>query len=311
MTDHTEAVLNSLRTMERHLDSEYVDDLEETLASVSREPRFGMMPEPGVVAVISDSQGVAKFYEERAKVFTPTASRITAQLATDWYVFLENAPSRVNMKTGEETTVQTTTLFPIAADGIRGEFLWERDPSANPVSEFRLDNAVSHVPHISVRNLSVHEEFLGAIIRGDLETLASMIAPKCIWAVRNYLPEAGSRAMVKLQGIDAVLANFRAWIETFEIERISILNRLATDWYVFAEELLIVRPKVGREKEQPVQYRKASIYPINPSGSIEGELGFGTDIEPASPSSHLTLGAAFWQRIDHMRPKGPALKRRD
>lgn len=307
---YVEAVLGSLSTAERHVDSEYVDEHEETLASVSRQPRYAMMPEPGTVRVITDSAGVASFYEDARKAFLPGASRIVAQIATDWYVFLENVPTRIDASTGIARTLHTATLFPKAPDGIRGEFLWERDANEEPPDGFTLANARGPVPHLAARNLGLHERFLGALCQGSEDALRSMLDDRCIWATRNYLADAAARPMAKLEGPGEVASNFAAWLETFELERISILNRIATDWYVFAEELLVIRPRSGAHRGERREYRKASIYPVTPAGRLQGELGFGTDIEQASPSSETTLGAAFWERQDSARPHDPALTRR-
>lgn len=303
---HVEAVLGSLRTAERHVDSEYIDDHDETLNSVSREPCYGMMSEPGVVKVVNDSAGVAQFYEDARAAFLPGASRIVAQIATDWYVFLENVPTRLNAQTGVPRSLHTATLFPKAPDGIRGEFLWERS-TGEAQNTKPLEGQSGALPLGGVRNLSIHEELLGKLCAGNLSGIVSMYDEKCICAVRDYVTDGRPRSMLKLQGEADVEGAYGRWLSEFTLERVSVLNRLVTDWYVFAEELLIVR---RRGSDARLQYRKASIYPITPDGKIQGEIGFGTDIALASPSSGQTLGAAFYVREDPAKPSDPTLVRR-
>jgi hypothetical protein len=301
-----EAVLRSLKTAERHVDSEYVDDHAETLASVSREPRYAMMPKPGVVKVICDGAGVAQFYEDARDAFLPGASRIVAQIATDWYVFLENVPTRIDAVSLAPRTLHTATLFPKAPDGIRGEFLWERSVS-DPAPDFHVPHADGPVPHASVRNLQIHERYLGALLSGDNEEIGELLDRSCIWAERNYLPDATERPMLELVGADAVVDSLACWRSAFRLERISILNRLVTDWYVFAEELLVMGDAGDTARRQ---YRRAAIYPITPTGKIQGTLAYGTDIEPASPTAEHELGAAFWERAGPHDAKDPGLRRR-
>lgn len=300
---YVEAVLGTLKTAERHIDSEYVDDHAETLASVSREPRYAMMPEPGVVRVISDYAGVAKFYEDARAAFIPGASRIVAQIATDWYVFLENVPTRISAVTGGARTLHTATLFPKAPDGIRGEFLWERSGALADRDVGRSGD----VSPLSVRNLQVHETVLRSLCAGDFSRLGLLLEDNCIWAERNYLSDAEVRPMLELQGPQAVVDSLRQWRERFVLERVSILNRLVTDWYVFAEELVVAK-RIGDADR--CQCRKASIYPVSPEGKIQGMLSYGTEVEAAGPSTDRTLGAAFWERIDPSQSADPLIARR-
>ncbi len=294
---HVEAVLQSLKTSEGHVNAEYVDDLTGTLASVSREPRYAMMPEPGRVAVITDNDGVVKFYNDSREAFTPGASRMVAQIATDWYVFYENVPTRLTKADGKVHTLHTTTLFPKAPDGIRGEILWERYVTSEaPSGLLQLEGAAAHVPGVKVRNLDVHEQFLGALVRGDRERIAALLDDNCIWAVRSYLPDAAAKPMATAQGAREALSLIDRWLAAYTLERVSVLNRLVTEWYVFAEELLVVGEKGGRGRPRRRQYRKASFYPISPAGRIQGELGYGTDLEARAPSADQTCGLAYFVR---------------
>lgn len=316
-TDHAEAVLQSLRTAEGHVHAEYLEDLSGTLASVSREPRYAMMPEPGRVAVICDNEGVVKFYNDSRRNFIPGASRMVAQVATDWYVFFENVPTRVSAVDGRINTIHTTTLFPKAPDGIRGEFLWERYVTTDaPAGLPALEGAAPHVPAMTVRNLGIHEQYLDALCKGERGRIAAMLDEKCICAVRNYLPDtpnapnAANAPMATAQGARESMALLDRWLDAWAVERVCILNRLATDWYVFAEELLVVSAKRGPDRGLRRQYRKATVYPINPAGRIQGELGYGTDLEAPSASADHTLGMAYFVGKTAY-PGGKAFKSRE
>lgn len=308
-TDRVEEVLESIRIAEAHIDTEYVDDHEGTLASVSRKPRYALMAAPGVVRIVTDSAGVASYYEEAREAFVPEASRIIGQIATDWYVFLNNVPTRHDRKTGTSRTLHTATLFPKAADGIRGEFLWARDPDA-PLSDFKVDHADGPVPHVEVRNLQIHETFLRNFVSRDWHAIDEQLSEKCIWVERNYLPDAPARPMIEAQGPGETLASLKRWSEHFKLERVSILNRMVTEWYVFAEELFILRV-INADSVAPLQqYRRAVIYPIGPDGMIDGLLSYGTDPGSAPSLADRPLGAAFWERLEPGEVPGQLVRRR-
>ena len=118
--------MQTLQTAEEHIASEYIDDLPATLASVTAKPTYAFMPEPGRIMVITDPEGVRDFYLGVRSSFDPVASRLFTHLGSDWYVFSENVPTRRLHESGRYVTMNTVNLFPRAADGIQGEFLWER-----------------------------------------------------------------------------------------------------------------------------------------------------------------------------------------
>jgi hypothetical protein len=283
--DCVEPVLQSIAAAEAHVRSEYVHDLAGTMTTVGARPHYAVTAEPGVIGVISGRQGVAALYEGAHNHAVPAASRFLTQIATDWYMFVENMPTRRWVADGSLRTVHTATLLVIDRDGLKGEFVWERPaPAAGAAAEPAL------LPVGSLRSLGLHEEFLAAVCRGDGLALGSLVDPGCTWAERDYLSGADGGTILELHGAAAAVDHFGQWHRRYRPERVSILNRQATDWYVFAEELWIVRPDRGGRR----QYRKAVIYPVSPAGRIQGAIGFGTDPAAASPSADLSLGQAFW-----------------
>src|SRR5579872_2859982 len=89
-----EAVLRNIEAAEEHIASEYVYDLAGTMATVGASPHYAVTAEPGVVGVISGRDGVAAFYEGAHQYAVPQASRFLTQIASDWYLFVENMPTR-------------------------------------------------------------------------------------------------------------------------------------------------------------------------------------------------------------------------
>lgn len=280
-----DALLRSIGTAESHIRSEYVRDLAGTMATVGALPHYALTAEPGVVAVISGRADVAAFYETAHRVAVPQASRFLTQIATDWYMFVENMPTRRLMADGSLRTVLTATLFITDSDGIKGEFVWERPPS----------DAATEADQASLRpgslaSVTLHEALLAGICDGDMTVIGSLCAANCTWADRNYLSEAGGGALLQMHGDAATSSYFAQWHDRYRPERVSVLNRQATDWYVFAEELWVVRTGGGQRQ----QLRKAVIYAVDSAGKIQAALGYGTDLEAPSVMADLWVGQAFW-----------------
>jgi hypothetical protein len=295
---YVDAILDSMHAAEAHLPTEYQDDVDLTIATVTpRTPTYCFMPEPGRITVITDPVGVREFYISSRLDFRPMTSRIMTHIASDFYVFQENVPTRRILADGSYATINTAMVFPNAGDGIQGEFLWERYPGEEeaPAVPSELGPLVD-VPTLKLRNAKIHERYLQRLRSGNSDAVAETLADDCLWAVRSYLPDAEERPIVKAEGKAQVLEVLGAWHEAFELERLSVLTRLATEWYVFADELYTVRPKSGPDAGELREYRKASIYPIGRGGFIQGELGYGSELTVPSERSEREVGAITWPR---------------
>jgi hypothetical protein len=280
-----EAVQRSVNTAEAHIRSEYVRDLAGTMATVSAGPNYAVTAEPGVVSVISGRDGVSAFYEAAHKFAVPQASRFLTQIATDWYMFVENMPTRRWIADDSLRTVHTATLLITDGDGISGEFVWER-----PANEAMASPAAASLPMGSLQSICLHEEFLAAVFNGQPDNIGSLLEPNCTWAERDYLSDADGGAILNLRGNAATSSHLAKWRDRYDPVQVSVLNRQATDWYNFAEELWVVRTDKGERR----QFRKALIYAISPAGKIQSAIGYGTDLQTPTALAGLCLGQAFW-----------------
>lgn len=290
-----DALMNAMQTAEVHLASEYVDDLGATLDSVTATPTYAFMPAPGRLTVITDPSGVRDFYVNARSVFEPMASRLFTHLAGDFYEFQENVPTRKLVAENRLVTINTVNIFPAARDGIQGEFLWERYPGQEPAPSVPENlGPADNIPTLKLRNAKVHERFLDALRFGDVDRLTTLLADDCLWAIRSYLPDCDEMPLMTAVGRGQVIALLKRWLAFASIERLSVLTRLATDWYVFAEELYTVRFNRGPNAGSLKEFRMASVYPIGAGGIIQGALGYGTDLVEPSPRSQREVGAISW-----------------
>lgn len=286
-SDFVEPMLRSIAEAERHMKSEYGTKMVGVMDTIGPNPHFAMMLEPGVVKVFSGRVDIEAMYKGSVTYAEPRASRLLSQLATDWYVLIENVPTRLWIADDQLRTAQTVTMFVSDGErGLSGEYSWQRYYPSEDVSGVEE----LAVPERALRNLKLHDDLLMAIRDGDAAALASVVDTSSLWAQRNYLSDAAGGEILSLEGIDAIASYVTHWHNAHRPRHVSILNRRVTDWFVFCEELWLVRGMDGED----LQYRAAVIYPINRAGKIEGALGFGTDLEPASPSAVNKLGLSVW-----------------
>ncbi|OUS82225.1 nuclear transport factor 2 family protein [Rhodococcus sp. NCIMB 12038] len=295
-----EQALGSLRTAETHIGTEFQDDLELTLDTITKAaPRFVFMPVPGRIRIETQPDQVRAFYEGSRAEFLPDKLRARHHITSDWFYFVESLASRRGTRDGQEYTVNTAVLFPKAPDGIVGEFLWERydvevsekDPDRFDIA--RAPGARTDLPLRPVAALFVHDRIVEALRNNDAEALTADYAHDFLLGARNYL--AGQGPMVAGEGREAALAYWRQFFDEFTVDEVSVLNRLTGDWYVFAEVALTVTVRRAPEQGQR-QFRTASIFPILADGRVQGELSYGTEIGAASTRETGTWGRAFFAR---------------
>jgi hypothetical protein len=307
-----DATLASVATAERHIATEYQDDLSLTLATITAEhPRYAMMPEPGRIEVVVDSAGVRDFYVSSRAVFQPAALRIRTQIATDWYFFLEGVASRRDTATGQEFTINSLTLFPAAPDGIVGEFLWERHDSPPSHSDALPPppGARTDVPVAAVQTLGLHDGLVRALADNDLDALVAPFADGYLMANRSYVP---GPPMVTGESRAVARDYWATFLEMFEVHDVAVVNRNATEWYVFAETAIVVLRRDGSDDGQFQQLRTAVFHPLTADGRLHGELGYGTSLGPAPADwrsdrrvGGVPLGRAFYGRTDYRDPLRP------
>ena len=283
-----EAILQSIAKAERHMRSEYGTKMVGVMDTIGAHPHFAMPQRPGEVTVISGRDAVDTMYQGSVELAAPQGSRLLSQLATDWYMFVDNVPTRLWIEGGQLVTVQTVAMFVTDdTNGLTGEYAWQRQ---YPSETGAADGAGVPLPERELRNLEAHQALLDAQCAGDAEALAALLDPGCIWAQRDYLSDAAGGALTNLRGADAVGGHVAQWHKAIQPEHVSIINRRVTDWYVFSEELWVARSHGGERR----QYRTATVLPINRAGKFEALLGFGRDFEALSPSAGKPVGISFY-----------------
>jgi hypothetical protein len=288
---NVDAVLRSIEIAESHIRSEYVHDLAGTMATVGPHPRYAVTTGPGQIGVIAGRDGVAALYEGAHEWAIPQASRFLTQICTDWYVFVENMPTRKWVADASMRTVHTATLIVADTQGIKGEFVWER------LQGERRGVTDGALPLGSLASVTLHENYIAALSAGDTAKLRTFVADNAVWAERDSTSDEEGGAIVHLTDADSIVARLARWHEETRPQRVSVLNRQVTEWYVFAEELWTLAAGDGQLR----QMRKAVIYPVTAGGQLGGALGWQTELEPASAQNDASFGQAFWPEPDESR----------
>jgi hypothetical protein len=266
----------ALDAVRAHIAAEVDTRTDVIMSTVSADPWFPLpdrLPTGLTLSVVEGTTDVTAYYAERSEGYVVLASNQLKQLVAEWYVFNESAATL--RQTGPigtvpagdaEFVVQSAVLFPTAADGIRGEIALTRYPfedvitgrvSAPPAPT----GPRAYLPVAELEHSALLDRLLDGLRAGDVRAL---VTPDHHLAVR--VDGAGAAARFECHdGTDAG----EALVTLFAGARdVTVLGRVTTDWYVFAEYLAVFG--AGRLR------RLVAIHPVR-DGKLEGTFGYGVD----------------------------------
>jgi hypothetical protein len=245
-----------------HIAAETSTDVDEIVATVSQDVFFALpvrtragheLRDGSVLTTFDDVRG---YYSNRSGSYLVRDSSQLKSLTTDWYVFNETAATLQGTgqvgdvdATGKEWVVRSIVLFPTADDGIRGEICATRDPMDDVIR-----GTVAATPGDELANGKLLDRFSLAARAGEWDAVAAELAEGHTLAVR------ADGEVHAATGRDDSVAALRQLLAGDDL---TLLVRVATDWYVFAEYLLDGGAR-----------RLAVIQPVE-AGKVVGTFGYG------------------------------------
>ena len=275
-----EAAIHCART---HVFAETSTDTDYICSTISHDVFFGVPTrtrEGNVIpdgAVLVNYEQVRGYYKGRAGSYVVLASAQLKSIATDWYLFNESAATLRGTgmigdidATGREWVVNSAVIFPTAPDGIRGEICVTRYPFVDIVG----DNVITppppadprhYLPLREMEHTALIDRFLDALRAVDAPQIEAHLAGNHTMAVRLD-DVTGEQSVLTATFSDAAAGHFVTMFTG--AADLTLVSRLATEWYVFAEYLLHFDD--GRVR------RLALTHPVE-GGKLTGTFGYGRD----------------------------------
>jgi hypothetical protein len=255
----------SALTARSHIAAETSTDVDAICATVSPDVFFALPVRTRAGhelrdgSVLVDADQVRSYYAGRSGSYVVRASSQLKSITTDWYAFNETAATLLGTgrvgevdATGIEWVVRSIVLFPTAPDGIRGEICATRHPMDDVLRGVAVDGGDEVANGALLDRLS--------LALRDGRSVADELAAGHTLAVRLDDPEPSVRTAAGAEEAARALAAL------FEgAEDVTMLVRVATDWYLFAEYLVPLAHGVRHV---------ALIQPIE-DGRITGTYGYG------------------------------------
>jgi hypothetical protein len=295
---------HNLRMVAVHVAAEFGNRIPEIVATITPECRYPLLHRDDggglQLEVITDLEGARHYYSRMRQGLDIVASRQIRRITTDWYVFNHSIATMRHTgdiggsaATGREHLIQSTTLFPVTADGILGEVPWNRHTWSEivggvPETEARPEDPIA----AQLRASDALEAYAGAQRSGDAARLDGVITPDFRVATRSYVHGGGP--MLVSETAAAAAANLRALHRAVEVLDLTVVNRVADEWFVFGEFLWRLRAREGSGLgvDGDFDLRTAAIFPVDAEGRLVAELGYGTDLPLRSGTLPIAPAAA-------------------
>ena len=284
----TAQATHAFEQTQTHIDAEIVGDILPLMETLAPEGPYAytLMPEVHPdgrvkIPILSTREQILEAYKMiRGHSWLRSVTNL-CEIRGDWYTFSDNISRGEIKTTGDKGAHETLGLFPSGrGTGITGELIWIRVPRAtlgtrdDPNDTTKLDRDEMFAREDVIRQ---HERYIDALARADLEGVLATLHDGVASGIRDYVNETGTATT--LEGKDAHRAFYEALFAKYEIRDVTPLDRVAEEWYIFAELRVTVSPRDGARAGTELAFHTAEFHMPANDGRFIARIGHGTDPE--------------------------------
>jgi len=278
-----EAAVHAAEQTAIHVEAEIVGRVPELMETLKPEGPYAYTILPEVhpdgsvkLPIITTREGIRDAYQFIRGASDLLSSEPLVELRGTWYSFHEGL-SRGRPKGSDVVReVENIALFPVwTGKGITGELVWPRVPRANLGRGPKP--ADSGTDELAQRRqaLAQHNQYLKALRAADVDGMLEVLNDGVQAAVRDYVDDTGT--LISLDGKDALRAFYKSFFEKYDLHSIDLLDRLARDWYVFAELRVTARRRDRAGAGGSLTFHTAEFFVPASDGRFIAQVGHGTD----------------------------------
>jgi hypothetical protein len=264
-----------------HLKAEIVGNVPALLETLKAEGPYGYTIMPEVAAdgsirlpIISTREGIRDCYKMVRGGSDIHSTEALIEVRGSWYVFAETVNVAQRRDSDTTITVETLALLPSStATGITGELVWLRRPWDTLGTTPAPQGLPKDQRSVRLQNQRLHDRYLRALEAADIQGVLETYNDGVQSATRDYVDCTGF--LVGLDGKQAHRSYYAALFDLYEIEAVTMLDRVVQEWYVFAELHFAVR---RRADGQESVFRTAEFFIPGGDGRFIVRIGHGTDL---------------------------------
>jgi len=272
----------------KHVDAESADVVEDIMATLAPDEPYAytVAPPPEDRASSIPHQefrltraGIQAAYEDMHRFSLSLGIDPLAEIRSDWYAFIFGLGHGMDKATGaKHMDRQTAVLFPtMGQHGITGELFWFRTSTEAPYTGGRTGPRAAEVA-----NLARHDALVEAFRRNEVSAVLELFNVNAQIGIRDYVNETGT--VISITGRNSLESYLEELFARFKVVSIDIVQRITTDWCVFAELRWVVEDQ--KQSGEKFMFYTANHGEVRPDGLFSSLIGHGT--EPVRWGDHRT-----------------------
>jgi hypothetical protein len=266
----------ALAVAERHVESEYSNDIEQILPTVSTRDAFFPLvfagPDGSFSAqVYEGADGPRRFYARRATEIHLEGSDNLTMVVADWYT-IRHSIGTITLKeelgasrAGKLAKSPTVIVFPIADDGIVGELAWSKYDIDTCIAMTAQDADFSEVHDKPLRTQRLVEDFVAAWRAADAQRLDTLLGKDCFRVGKVVDSEYQPLSNVAYTHRESVLSS----LADGPGGEVSVIAQYVTGWFAVVEYSI-------RQRERGTRRQVVCLYPLD-SDRILGEISYAIE----------------------------------
>ena len=263
----------------KHIDAESADVIEEIMATLAPDEPYAYTVAPPAEDRVSSiphqefrltRAGIQAAYEDMHRFSLSLGIDAIAEIRSDWYAFIFGLGHGMDKSTGREHPNRpTAVLFPtMGQHGITGELFWFRTSTEAP---YTGGGTGPHAAEAAL--LAKHDALIEAFRRNDGSAVTELFNVDAQLGIRDYVNETGT--VISITGGNDLQSYLKAFFERIKVVGIDVVQRLATDWCVFAELRWTVEDL--KHPGEKFTFYTANHGEVRPDGLFASLIGHGTD----------------------------------
>jgi hypothetical protein len=252
-----------------HVASEFTNDVEQIMPTVSSFDRHFAMPAPAgdhIDLMLANTEAdVRNYYISTRKEWNVLRSNHLRTLDAPWYSLHDSVGELHIIATNEDIVgARATVLFPVWTDGIIGEIVWPQ-PAWSKVD-------ARSVTDVELENMRLHDRYLKRWRAGDVNGMVDLFEEVTCSVVRIVELGGDNRVLDVARTKDDLRRQFSA-PEAGRMVAFELTNLALSHFYVFSAyryEVELPDRRVEREL--------ASLWPVGESGRFVGQLAYGFEV---------------------------------
>jgi hypothetical protein len=219
-------------------------------------------------------------------------TEILAEIRGSWYVFAD-AYSHMRIKeTGEENRIENVLMLPVTSGpGITGEIAFWNMGREMLGKDLPLAPALSPVD-MRRHLVTLHDGYLEGMRWGDADAMVASFSVSAQAGIRDYVDDTGT--LTHLDDVDGMRRHHDAFFARYDVQAVDVLERIASDWYLFAEVRVEAVARAGELRGERVAFHTGELLIPGRENKFMVQLGHGTDLAasgPAQPDSAVAVAA--------------------